>query len=534
MVPACRKAAVVGGSGKFVAKTGQIPPAIRIGTLLGALVLPAISHAQLTDPALFSQFNAFERSMAVTTQATYDVLQGICGGTAPTPQCTSSAFQVFTVVRELVQTAEEIRTGIDLQYGLNLDAEGLGFALRWNAAEELLAQGSTVKQFANSQTSVLGGRIAAIRTASRSSLFALDLRGLLRNGYASLNGTAAGSAPAGDAPAYSGPRLSMFFDVAGGYGDKADTTFSGGFENGFDFEGYEYSLGLDYRVSNSLVAGAILGYTDRYIDFDSAQSIVDGHIKSRGYSLIGFTQWDRPYFYAAASAGYQMLDFDTVRRISYPSFDPNIESTDTATAGNTDSRALLGTLNLGVPLQWRAFAADLYVKADYQNTKIDSFTEGSLATAAQPSGRYQFNVSSQKVKSLNTAVGLKLQLVLTPRFGVVVPYVRGEVHRELEKDPRTIGMLHAGLDEEVAGLVRQAVEDAYAENAEALKLQTDATDRSYYTISGGVSAVLRGSTRVDGAGRAGGGMQAYLQYAKVLKLRNYSDAVISGGLRYEF
>lgn len=534
MNPACRTVAAARGTDRVVPKTGRHPPAARLAAWLGALVLPAVSHAQLTDPALFSQFNAFEKSVAVTTQATYDVLQGICGGVEPTPQCTSSTFQVFSVVRELVQTAEEIRTGIDLQHGLNLDAEGLGFALRWNAAEELLAQGSTVKQFANSQTSVLGARVAALRTASRASLFALDLRGLLRNGYASLDGAGGGGAPVGGTPGYGGPRLGMFLDVAGGYGDKADTTSSGGFENGFDFEGYEYSLGLDYRVSSSLVTGAILGYTDRYIDFDSAQSIVDGHIRSRGYSLIGFAQWDRPLFYAAASAGYQVLDFDTVRRISYPSFDPNIDSTDTATAGSTDSRALLGTLNVGVPLQWRAFGADLYVKADYQDTKIDSFTEGSLATAAQPSGRYQFDVASQKVKSLNTAAGLKLQLVLTPRFGVVVPYLRGEIHREHEKDPRTIGMLHAGLDGEVAALVRQAVNDAYAMNAGALKLQTDAADDSYYTISGGVSAVLRGSTRVDSAGRAGGGMQAYLQYAKVLRLRNYSDAVISGGLRHEF
>lgn len=529
MIPECKDAAAAGGCGRAVPKRRRFATAPGTIATLGLLAMPAVSLAQLTDDPLFQQFNAFEKSRAVTNQATYDVLDEICGDDEPGPECTSSVFAVYAVVRELVHTADEIRTSTDLRYGLNLDAEGLGFALRWTAAEELLAQGSTVKQFANSQTSVLGGRVAAIRAASRSNLLALDLRELLRTGYASLDG-----GPAGSPPGYAGPRLSLFFDAAGGYGDKADTTFNGGFENGFDFEGYEYSLGLDYRVSNSLVTGLIAGYTDRYIDFDSAQSIVDGHIKSRGYSLIGFAQWDWRRFYATASAGYQMLDFDMVRRISYPSFDPSIESTNTATEGTTDSKALLGTLNLGVPMQWRAFGADLYVKADYQGTKIDSFAEQGLASESQPSGGLQFNVGSQKVRSLNTAAGLKLHMVLTPRFGVFIPFVRGEFHRELEKDPRTIGTAYAGLSGDIAAQVQEEVEEAFALHAEALQLQTDATDESYYTVSGGVSAVLRGSSRVSGAGQAGGGLQGYLQYTKVLQLRNYSDAVISGGLRYEF
>jgi uncharacterized protein YhjY with autotransporter beta-barrel domain len=514
MVSVHRRVVHGGGGGGFVSRV-----ALLLSTLLGSVAAFSQTPSDaLSSLARAGQLNPFESVSAITNETVYNTLLSRCTGNST---CTGRVFDVFSLTRELVETAEEIRSGTDLQHGLNLDVEGLGFALRWTAAEELLAQGSTLKQFANSQSSVLGGRIAAIRTISRANLLVDDLRELVRTGYAS----AEGGPPA--AAGYSGPRWSAFFDAAGGHGDKRDTTFGDGFEDAFDFEGYEYSLGADYRISNNLVAGGILGYTDRYIDFDSSQSIVDGNISSKGVSLLGFVQWDQQWFYAAGSLGYQQLDFDTLRRISYPSFDPNITSTNTATAGSTDSSAILASLNLGVPFQWKAFGADLYLKADYQNTTIHSFEEKEAVVANQSGEGFEFDIAGQKIRSLNSAAGLKLQMVWTPSFGVFVPFVRGEYHRELEDSPRTIRTVYAGLPDDVAAQIQANVAGAFA-------LQSDPADSSYYTVSGGFSAVIRGSNRISSAGRAGGGLQGYLQYTKVLKLRSYSDSVIAGGLRYEF
>jgi hypothetical protein len=480
----------------------------------------SLPSGALTDPRLFASFTLLEQSAAVTNQATFNALTTMCGQVGA-GQCIGTTADVFTNVRELVQTAEEILTGTDRQYGLNLDAEGLGFALRWTAAEELLAQGSSAKDFANKQSSVLGSRIGAIRAISRSSLFASNrVSDALKNGYASTDGATVVTAE------NSWSRFSVFFDAANGYGDKADTTFAGQYEDAFDFDGYEYTLGADYRFSDNLVVGGLLGYTDRYVDFDSSQSIVDGQIESQGYSLLAFAQWDQMWFYASGSLGYQKMNFDTFRKISYPSFDPNVPSTNTATAGSPDSSAFLATLNVGLPYQWKAFGADLYAKMDYQDMDIDAFVESEVAIPGNLGAGFQFNVASQSVKSLDTAIGLKLQAVWSPSFGVFIPYVRGEYHRELENDPRELSTVYAGLPASVASAVQQQVA--------AYGLQSDEPDDDYYTISFGISAVIRGSSRVSASGRSSGGLQGYLQYTTVEDLDNYNDTVISGGLRYEF
>jgi hypothetical protein len=51
---------------------------------------------------------------------------------------------------------------------------------------------------------------------------------------------------------------------------------------------------------------------------------------------------------------------------------------------------------------------------------------------------------------------------------------------------------------------------------------TDPPDEDYYTVAAGATVVLAG------------GLMGFVQYMKVLDLDDYSDAVITGGMRYEF
>ena len=88
--------------------------------------------------------------------------------------------------------------------------------------------------------------------------------------------------------------------------------------------------------------------------------------------------------------------------------------------------------------RWQAMTFGPYFKADYQDLTIDGFTEGGPASTG-----FGFNVATQEIKSLDTAVGLRAQRMLTPSLGVVVPYVRFEWHKELENDQRTVSALYA-------------------------------------------------------------------------------------------
>jgi hypothetical protein len=51
---------------------------------------------------------------------------------------------------------------------------------------------------------------------------------------------------------------------------------------------------------------------------------------------------------------------------------------------------------------------------------------------------------------------------------------------------------------------------------------TDPPDEDYYTVAAGATVVLAG------------GLMGFVQFMQVLDLENYSEAVITGGMRYEF
>lgn len=496
-----------------------------LSSLPGAAQAQGVSsNGALTDLYATSS-SPLERNAARANQAVYNayLATGVCANPG-SGSCTGRALDVFETVRELVQTAEQLTFGGSPPYSLGLNQEGLGFALRWTAAEELLAQTSILRNFENNQQSVLGSRMAAIRQVSRSNLIAALSDPQRHDVFAAATSPAGGAASA-DGGSVTSP-LGFFVDMGGGYGSKDDTTFNFGAEDAFDSEGYEYTFGADYRLSNSTVVGALLGYSDRYIDFDSANSIVSGDIAADGYSLLAFVQWDSLHAYAAGSIGYQTLSYDLFRRITYPSVNPDVPSTNTATRGNTDSKALLATLTVGFPWQHKSFGAEAYLKGDYQRAKLDRFTEKPVNVQGGTGPGFEFDVGEQTIKSFDAALGVKLQWVFAPEFAVFVPFVRGEYHTELEDQPTRTSTIYAGIPSEVSSAVESALID--------FGIRGDKPDTSFYTLTAGMSAVLRGSQQVDAGGTGHGGLQAYLQYTKVYSLENYKDSVINGGLRYEF
>jgi hypothetical protein len=500
------------------------------------------AHADLTDPTLLAQFDPLEVEAAFANQAIYNALvgtpnsPGICAGLAigarppvgtgggGSPQCTGATLQVFENVRSLVATADNLESGAPTNpYGLGLNAYGLGNALKWTAAEEVLAEGEIARRFANNQTSSLWSRVGAIRTISRASLQAHNLDDPSEGALYANAGTVRGGGASADGNG-GVTRWGIFGDSAGGWGNRKPTNY----EDAHKFDGQEYTGGIDYRVSDSLVWGAIVGYSNRHLNFDSSLSVVDGGITSDGTSGMLFLQWDKLHFYATAAVGLQTLNYDVTRTVKYPSLNPTIPSDNTVERGQTKSSSTLATLNLGIPFEWKRFAADLYVKGDYQHVKVNAFTETQVVESMSlNSPGFQQTVDGQTLPSFDVAAGIKLSVVLTPRFGVFIPYVRGEYHRELENQGSTLNTVYAGLPAAVLAALAAA-------HSSGFSLNPDSVNPGYYVVTGGISAVIRGSQRVDASGVAHGGLQGYLQFSRVLRLQYFTDSVFGGGLRYEF
>jgi uncharacterized protein YhjY with autotransporter beta-barrel domain len=486
----------------------------RLPACLAAMVLagiPVIAMGQvtqapgLTDPDLITQFASLEQRSAQANQAVYDrMIQPDIGCNdrivAPTATCTAEIFAVFEEVRELVHTANELNGTGPTLYSLGLDSENLGFALRWTAGEELAAQEASVKDFKNSQLAVLYNRITALRLQSRGITTSADVDWQQDRIYAATENELTGSEGS------IASRWGAFIDGSFGYGNKDDSTFAAGFEDAFDFDSQELTLGLDYRVNDRLVFGLLGGYTDKEVDFDSLASIVDGRIKADGFSVIGYGLWESGAFYVTGSLGGQALSYDLSRRITYPSFNPLIAPKDVTTLSDTDSTAWLATLSGGYDWQVWVITVEPYLKAEYIDIDIDGFSETS------ESG-FNFVFGDQNIKSFDTAAGLRFSYVWTPPFGVVIPYLRGELHKDFEDESRVVSSIYTGIT---------GVDFSPADDSPDFAIPTDDQDAEYSLVAGGFSLVLPM------------GLQGYLQYQRVFGLTDFAEGVITGGVRFEF
>ena len=458
-------------------------------------------------------FDDLERAAARANQSAFDALTPLCV-TGPGPTCNPTQFGVFESTRELVHTANELEGAGPNFFSLRLDQTGLGDALRWTAAEEVTAQSTVSTEFTNGQMNNMNNRITALRFGA-TGFSITGLGGVPAGNIAGVsNGDSLGNASSGE-------RLSKwggFGNGSFGFGDQDSTTF----EDAFDFDNTEATIGFDYRYSERLVAGFVLGYSESEVDFDAAKSIVDGGITADGYSFGVFGLYTRDSLYFSGSIGYQKMDFEIDRFIKYPSFNPDIPSTDTRTQGDTESDAVTATFNLGYmfrmgPGASKRYVVEPYFRAEYLDIGIDSFTE--VETDGDGIAEY-FNlaIDSQSFESFVLSFGARVSMAISTSWGVLFPYARGEWHIELEDDnTRTTSTYDVGL----AGLT-------------PFLLDSEDIDDEYGTAVFGIQTILRGGRQRELGGVIGDRLSLFIEYRTIFGLDNISNDLISGGLRYTF
>ena len=477
--------------------------------VLGACTfLPLSNHALADLAALEGQFaNDVEESSAEAIQATYDSLLLENGGPCnaaqreETQDCGGSVFTVFGANREFVQTGNELVGEGPTEFSLGVDITGLGTALRWAAAEEHSGQGSLASEFVDGQLSGLASRISALRFGA-SGFFIAGLP--VGDAQIAMTDGAAGGKYGAGASADSDfvKRWGGFLNGSYGYGDKDPT----GNENAFDFDGYEITGGLDYRLSDEWVVGGVLGYAEREVDFQQIGIIVvDGGIESDGFSLMPFVLYQGNKLFGSVSLGYQQMSFDTDRAIKYPSLNPDVPSANTRSVSSSDSDTLTFHVAGGYGFDFGRFHFEPYASLDYQDITVDGFTERDVNDDG-----FDLQVDKQDIESLEVSLGVKFVYTFLPSFGVIVPFLDLEFRNQFEDDARTIEAVFNG------------VSDVVDTSTARFRVETDALDDQYFVIAVGVSAVLPG------------GFQGYLSYRTIEDLDFYSHNVFSGGIRYEF
>jgi uncharacterized protein YhjY with autotransporter beta-barrel domain len=440
------------------------------------------------------QFDALDRQAAIANDTAFAKLQPLCATTSPaapvpSASCAGATLNLYDRLRELEDNANELlRNAGETAYSLHLNPSGMGNALQWTAPEEFAAQGSIASRFANSQAGLLSGRFAALRLATQPIQLADGTIWQPSGDFGALGGSAGA-----DSEEASFSRWSVYANGGYGSGSKDPTVF----EDAFFFDDTQASAGVDYRVSDLLVVGVMGGHVEQRVNFNSSESIVDGGVRGNGQSGLLYAQLEWRNAYLNLAAGVQHMTLVTTRRITYPSNNPLIPSVNDTSYSDTGATSYIGTLGAGYTFQYRGFSANPYVNVQSVGTRINSFTE-------YDGSGFNIDAPSQTIRSLEADPGLKLEYVLLNRLGVLIPYAYGEYRRQFLDPSRDIGSSYSagagGVD---------------------FNLPTDAAPRHYYVVGGGASAVFKH------------GVQAFVQYVKVLDYQNYSDHVISGGIRLE-
>ncbi len=497
--------------------------ALAAGTLLLA---GSVANADLVTLTQAGGFTQLEQRAARANQAVFNqLLTQYCPAQTST-QCASGnfpdvpTFQVFDNVRELVQTANALEGSGETRFSLGLDREGLGFALRWTAAEEFAANTSVAKEFTNGQMANMVSRVTALRYGA--SGFSVAGFGMPVSEFPALaayqgQGGRHGSAGSG------GTQLSpwgAFANVTYGYGDKHPGFTA--IEDAFDFDNVEGTFGVDYRFDmesgNSYALGATFGITQNKVDFDSSRSIVDGGMDGDGYSVGTFVMFSAQPFYASGLVGYQRMKFDVTRFIKYPSLNPDVESVSAQTSSSNDTTSWSAALTAGYTGQFRSISINPYLRLDGVRITVDGFKETDATAASTPG--FDLNVSDQDIDSLQGIGGLRLAWALSTRIGVFVPYARGEYRREFEDSPHKIFSTYSPL--------------GTPSGATAFQLPTQKIDSQYGVVTFGLQAHVRGPRQRTLEGAYFGGLHIFAEYRQVLGLQHVANSVYTGGVRYEF
>ncbi|MES1190358.1 MAG: autotransporter outer membrane beta-barrel domain-containing protein [Steroidobacter sp.] len=519
------------------------PTPARFPLMLSAALVPlavlvtSTAHADLTDLINAGQlagYNEIRFQSAVATQAVYDQLKTAgCDDaqTGPTAKCGNGAYLVWRNVREVVHNANYWSNQLNANgvqkpttFTLGRTVAQLGGALQWCNGEEFASLNSLSTSFISAQTSSLAARVTALRFGASgfhaANVSLNDDESLAYDIAPRGGGASADDDSDDDYDSAHSPWSVWGIFGNGSYikGEKAPT----GSEEGFDYKGPSFNIGVDHRVSQHWVLGAMTGYQKQSLDFTPfLNNLAVGGSDMSGFSVQPYALYESDHWYLNLSLGYQNIKFDTNRIVNYGTQAGTILPVTITVAHNTtdDSAAHAGSLSsydtLGFSIRpVAAWSIEPSLSLDYQHLHIGQFTENDLNNQG-----FAFTVDGQTINSIEGIPELRMQYTFTPHFGVWTPYVDVQWHHQFNTSPRTVNAIYA----DAQNLLTPAA---------SFTIKTDELDPWYQVYAAGIAAVIRGSSA--GETHSSGGLQLYANYRRYEGLRNYKQQIYAAGLRYEF
>jgi len=514
----------------------KIVYAISLFVAVGCTLAPQAATAQnipafidglgLTDTNTGRSANAIQRTCKELIDTGFNDVTGGTGG-----------HELFRRCNELVATSQALTSGSlprTLGYTENDD---LLAAFQQVNGEETQSQSSLAQNGTYDQFSSIGARLTALRGASSASVTSVAA-----NGTDFMYGSGGGAA-ADDSPF--GP---WGWFIRGTYtsGDRDPSDPNGfvGEENGFDFDQYGMTFGVDH-TSGSRIWGVAVNYTSYDLEMQTlgaaagglsaTDRVNDSTIESDSVSAsVYFDYTSNSNVYFSALAGFGGQSFDLARSFIYvPTCDPcaaDVVTQQRQLVGAPDGSSQASTLSLGRMIQRGSWVIDPHIGLTYDNVTIDRFVESDTGNASgegiQGISAMNLAFDKQTIKSFRANLGVQFSKNVNTSFGSVRPTFSLDWHHEFEDDPRELRVKYALEDTLIGAPPVAGQENAFAAGFDCtvscFSLLSEAPDSDFFVLGAGVAASHQN------------GIQSFLMFEGLLGYDNLSTYALTIGLRGQF
>ena len=212
-------------------------------------------------------------------------------------------------------------------------------------------------------------------------------------------------------------RFGLFGQLLVRSGDR-DSLSQGGrvLESGFDFDGWQFLVGADYRFTPDFVAGLALG--GGKIDADLIGGT--GFLDTRSRSIALYASFaPSPESYVEVAYTHLRNKYDQGRLIDFTL----IGGSSSVASGETDGTQHSLSLSGGYSLAFGATTLTPSVRISSGNTKVDGFDERGTSP-------FILRLPNQDFDSLQYALGINVQRAISLDSGVFAPFASLELIHE--------------------------------------------------------------------------------------------------------
>lgn len=371
----------------------------------------------------------------------------------------------------------------------------------------------------NVQALNIAGRLAALRTGAGGFSAAglqFDIDGNRISGrqvHGLVEALSRGGAASADDPGFS--RLGVFVSGSISSGDRSNTANA----EGFDFDVYGLTLGVDYRLSDNLIVGGAVGYSSTEAETFAQTSPIDGSTFRRGkldadsysFTLYG-SHYQTDEFFIDGSLSYGRGDYDQRRRVQY-TLPSAIAGPDQAIVDQNFDASFKGnqfgvSLLAGYDFRQDALTLTPTARLQYTRARIDAYSERQGSNADTAGADLNVEIDKQTYRSFALGVGGQASYAISQSWGILQPFVGVEFVHDFEKNDKAVTGRFVN-DDPVAGKV-------------SFELPVDSRDQNYFNLSLGASAQFVN------------GVAGFVSYDRILGYDDLKQYRINAGLRFEF